>query len=141
VDAYRFVDRSAFEAHRHAGGFIETNQLADCLYGTPLPKDLTDTNRDLLLEIEVNGGRQVGKVIDDVLMVFIDTPGLAEQRARLRARGDDEEHVELRIKIGAAERVEAESLGYERVINDELERCVDEIERLINRRREETANS
>lgn len=134
-DAYHFVDRATFEAHLHSGGFIETNQLADCYYGTPLPKDLGDQDSDLLLEIEVNGGRQVRDVDPEVLLVFIDAPSLSEQRARLRARGDEEEHVELRVEIGAAERIEAETLGYERVINDDLERCVDEIERLINMHR------
>jgi len=134
-DAYHFVDRAAFEAQDEAGGFIETNQLADCLYGTPLPDPAATGERDLLLEIEVNGGRQVSDVIADLLLVFIDAPSLAEQRSRLRARGDDEAHVELRMNVGAAERKEAESLGYECVVNDDLERCVDEIEDLINRRR------
>ncbi len=133
-DAYVFVDRDEFIEHAEAGGFLETNELGEWLYGTPIPEGDLD-GRDILLEIEVNGGRQVVEVVPDALLVFVDAPSRDEQRSRLRGRGDDDQHIDMRMRIGDLERREAVRLGYCTVVNDDVERCVDEIRSLLQARR------
>jgi guanylate kinase len=129
-DAYRFVTRADFEAHRERGGFLETNEFLGNYYGTPVPAD--DDATDLLLEIDVNGARQVAGRHPDALMVFVDAPTRADQRARLEARGDGPEQVQERLAEGERERADAEALGYHVVINDELDRAVQEVLALVD---------
>lgn len=132
-DAYIFVDRAAFLAHRDAGGFLEWNEFLDRLYGTPVPD--VDDPRDLILEIDVAGGRQVLDRRPDALLVFVEAPDVDEQRRRLIGRGEDPERAEARISEGVRERVEAEMLGYTVVVNDDLAGAVAAIGSLIAERR------
>jgi guanylate kinase len=131
--AYHFSTREEFEAHRDAGGFLEWNEFHGNLYGTPLPD--APPNRDVLLEIDVNGGRQVRAHDPDALLIFIDAPSVDEQRERLVRRGDSVELAEARIREGERERRDAQTLGYVFVINDDIDRAVAEIRRTIAARR------
>jgi guanylate kinase len=131
--AYHFATREEFEAHRDAGGFLEWNEFHGNLYGTPLPK--APPGHDVLLEIDVNGGRQVRAHDPDALLIFIDAPSVEEQRQRLIGRGDSVELAEARIREGERERRDARALGYVFVVNDDIDRAVAEIRRLIAARR------
>jgi guanylate kinase len=79
-DAYVFVDRAAFVAHRATDGFLEWNEFHGNLYGTPVPPEVP--GRDVLLEIDVNGARQVHGRIPDALLLFVDVPDREVQRRR-----------------------------------------------------------
>jgi guanylate kinase len=136
-DAYVFVDRATFEAHRHAGGFLEWNEFHGNLYGTPLPS--AETTRDVLLEIDVNGARQVRERLADALLLFVDAPDREVQRRRLQGRGDPPERVEARIAEAARERRDAVALDCVFLVNDDLDRVVAEIRDLIEDRRSRTA--
>lgn len=131
--AYHFVDRSSFERRREEGGFLEWNEFLGNLYGTPLPDG--DAAGDLVLEIDVNGARQVAAVHPDALLVFIDAPDRLEQRRRLEERGDPPDAVERRLAEGERERELAVELGFVFVVNDELDRCLAELRALIEGRR------
>lgn len=128
-DAYVFVDRAEFEAHLAEGGFLEWNEFLGNLYGTPMPPRLPD--RDVLLEIDVNGAAQVARRMDDPLLIFVDAPSRSVQRERLEGRGDSADHVVERIEKAERERVMADELGALVVINDDLDAAVAEIERCI----------
>lgn len=129
ADAYVFVSWSEFDARRKAGGFLEWNEFLGCYYGTPVP-DRAD-ERDLLLEIDVAGGRQVLDQIPGALCLFVDAPDDEELRRRLTGRGDGPEQTDKRLTEAKRERVDADKLGYIRVVNGELDLAVAEVQSLI----------
>ena len=129
TDAYEFVDRIEFEARRDAGGFLEWNEFLGELYGTPLPED---DGRDLLLEIDVAGGRQVLDRCPDALLVFVDVPNEDELRRRLLGRGDAPERADRRVAEAVRERAEAQELGYLRVVNEDLADTVAAVRALVD---------
>ena len=126
-DAYVFVARADFEAHRAASGFLEWNEFLGELYGTPVP----DGDRDLLLEIDVAGGRQVLARRPDALCLFLDAPDDEELRRRLLGRGDPPERADQRVAEAARERAEAARLGYRTVVNDDFEDTVAAVRGLV----------
>ncbi|MCX7621480.1 MAG: guanylate kinase [Acidimicrobiales bacterium] len=134
ADAYHFVDRETFERHIDNGGFLEWAEFLGNLYGTPLP-DPTNRgadDRDLVLEIDVQGARQIKERFPDALLFFVDAPSVEEQRQRLLARGDDPAHVQKRIEKATEEREASCDLGAILVINDDLEAAVAQLRALID---------
>ncbi|HUP75354.1 MAG TPA: hypothetical protein VM282_20075 [Acidimicrobiales bacterium] len=131
--AYRYATREEFERHRERGGFLEWNQFHDNLYGTPVPDP--PAGHDILLEIDVNGGRQVRRHHRDALLIFVEAPSVEEQRRRLLRRGDSPVQAQARIREGDRERRDARTLGYRFVVNDDLDRAVAEIRQAIEERR------
>jgi guanylate kinase len=85
----------------------------------------------VLLEIDVNGGRQVSERNPEALLIFVDAPSIDAQRARLIGRGERPERADARIAEGIKERRESKRLGYHFVINDALDDAVDEVRALI----------
>ena len=132
-DAYTFVSTEEFEAAIEAGAFLEYDHHFGNYYGSPVPT--VDDGRDLILEIDVNGATQLFNNGHKALFIFIDTPSIDEQRARMLSRGDAEEKVEERMAGGERERELAEALPYVRIINDDLDRCTEEILGLIQQYR------
>jgi guanylate kinase len=129
ADAYHFVDRATFEARVDAGGFLEWAPFLDYLQGTPTPDP--PPGQDVLLEIDVQGGRQVRERYPDALLIFLDAPSPEVQRARLEGRGDTPERIAQRIALAERERADARELGATFVINDDLDRAVDEVAAVI----------
>lgn len=128
-DAYVFVDRATFEQRVAAGGFLEHAEFLGDLYGTPTPEP--DDERDLLLEIDVQGAAQVVGRFDDVLLVLLVAPSLEVQRQRLEARGDPPDHVARRMAHGEAEVAAGRDLGAVEVVNDDLAATVEELAHII----------
>jgi len=130
-DAYTFVDEETFLANLDAGGFLEWNHfLGIAYYGSPVPEERSA--HDLILEIDVNGARQVVERGIESLYVFIDTPSLEDQRNRLIGRGDSAEEVDRRMAAGQLERDKAASLPYTHVVNDDVNRAAAEVATLIS---------
>ena len=129
ADAYVFVDRPRFERAAAAGGFLEWAEFLGHLYGTPVPEPPAGT--DTLLEIEVQGARQVRRRVPEALLVFVVPPSSSEQERRLRERGDPEHQVRQRLAKAADEEAAAAELGAVEVVNDDLDRAVEEIAGLI----------
>lgn len=124
-DAYTFVSRQAFEEHIRNGGFLEWAEYVGNLYGTPLP-DARD-GKDLILVIEVQGAQQVLERVPGAVMILVVPPSREVQEARLRARGDYDEHIEARIAIAAEEERIGRELAHHVVVNDDLDGAVEEV--------------
>lgn len=128
-DAYVFVDRGTFERKVAEGGFLEHAEFLGNLYGTPVPDPEGD--RDVVLEIDVQGAAQVRSRDRAAMLIFLDAPSPEVQRQRLLGRGDDPGMVEQRLDVARSEAERAEKLGAIIVINDDLDTTVAEIHRLI----------
>ena len=124
---YTFVDRPTFEAQLARGGFLEFDEFLGNLYGTPVPDTLDDPDRDLLLEINVQGAEQVRRQRPDALVVLLVAPSREVQEARLRVRGDDDDHVARRLALADAEEEVGRALADAIVVNDDLDRAVAEV--------------
>ena len=134
-DAYVFATRQAFEERIADGGFLEWTEFLGNLYGSPLPE--LDTESDIVLEIELNGARQVKGAHPEALVVFVRPPSREEQQRRLQGRGDPEHHVVERLRKAEDEEREGAVLADEVVINDDFERAVAEIQGIIGAARAE----
>ena len=139
-DAYTFVDRPTFEAQAAAGGFLEWAELeANAeLYGTPWPEAPPDA--DVVLEIDVQGAAQVRERHPDAVVVLVVAPSPEEQADRMRRRGDDEHHIASRVALGAEEEERGRRLAAHVVVNDDLDRAVDELAGILLRHRDPSAS-
>ncbi|MGH9170352.1 MAG: guanylate kinase [Acidimicrobiales bacterium] len=129
TEAYWFVDKEAFEAKVAAGGFLEWASILGELYGTPLPDQ--PAGRDVVLEIDVQGARQIMASTPDALLVLITAPSVEVQVKRLRGRGDAEAHVQRRVALGRREEVEGRQIASRVVVNSDLDTTVDELLAII----------
>lgn len=132
-DAYVFTSRDAFERRIAAGGFLEWTTFLDNYYGTPLPD--AQPGRDTVLEIEVDGARQVKALHPDAVLIFVLPPSRDEQERRLRGRGDADHQVEQRVRKAEEEEPIGRALADHIVVNDDLDRTVDEMLAIIDRHR------
>jgi len=133
MEAYHFTSREVFEEHVGNGGFLEWVEFLDYLQGTPVPDP--PPGHDVVLEIDVYGAAQVRDLYPDAVLVFVDAPSRAAQRARLEERGDPPEKVDARLHKAAEEVARAEELGCVMIVNDDLDRAVTELEQVIRRAR------
>ena len=126
-NAYHFVSREEFQRLVDAGSFLEWAEYHGNRYGTSreaLEKPLARGN-DVLLEIEVQGARQVRDRRPDARLVFLLPPSMDALAARLRARGTESAvAVAERLRLAESELAQADGLFHYAVVNDDLESCV-----------------
>jgi guanylate kinase len=131
---YWFLQPEEFETLLETGDLLEWAEYNGRQYGT-LRKPVLDhlaAGEDVLLEIEVQGARQVRARHPEAVMFFIIPPGLEELEGRLRRRGDTSEaDIRMRLDIARREMEEAEILFDHVVVNDILERAIEEVDRLM----------
>lgn len=134
---YHFVPRARFAELAAAGAFLEHAEYAGNFYGTsfaaidgPLAEGV-----DLLLEIEVQGARQVRDRRPDARFVFLLPPSLGALEARLRGRGSDgPEVIRARLELARRELLAVQLFDYA-VVNDALEPCVAAVREIIDAER------
>jgi len=83
----------------------------------------------------VQGARQVVANVPDAVCVLMLAPSEAAQTARLRRRGDDDEHVQRRVELGRAEESEGRHLASHVIVNDSLEQTVEQLLAIIDQAR------
>ena len=131
---YFFLDTDHFKSLVEQDGFLEWAQVHDNYYGT-LKQSVVDhmnAGDQVILEIDVQGALQVRKALPEAHLVFIEPPSLEELERRLRQRGTETEDV-ISSRMKTAEVELAQKMEYDvQVVNDDLERAVDELVEVIN---------
>ena len=130
---YHFLTPEEFETHVRAGEFLEQATYSGNRYGTlrsEVERRLQD-GRPVVLEIEVQGARQVRTAMPEAVAVFIAPPTSEALRKRLLARGTDTpEQVDARLRT-AEQELEAQSEFAHVVVNDDLDRATDELAGIV----------
>jgi guanylate kinase len=128
---YFFLDRTAFERQVATGGFLEWAEFAGNLYGTPRAavQERLEAGRTVLLEIELEGARQVRRSFPAGFQVLLRPPSFEELERRIRGRGTDSEEAIARRLARAREELAAEAEFDAVVVNDDLERALVDLER------------
>jgi guanylate kinase len=132
---YHFLTPEQFGERVAAGEFVEHATYSGNMYGT-LRSELERRAREgnpVVLEIEVQGARQVREAIPESIAVFIAPPSLDALRVRLVGRGtDSSEEVEERLRTAERELEAQREFAYV-VVNDRLEQATDELEGIVRR--------
>lgn len=136
--SYKFVTEKEFVAHRESGGFLEWDQFLGNYYGTPVPDISPDAphEKDLLLEITLDGAQQIIKKYPQALLIFVDTPSKGEQKLRLKQRGGSASNRRKRLRRSKQERKMSKKLTDIHIVNDDLVAAVAEIGRIIETARQ-----
>jgi guanylate kinase len=129
-DAYVYTSRQAFEDRIASGGFVEWTDFLGSYYGTPTPTAPPGT--DVVLEIEVDGAQQVRRRHPDALLIFVLPPSREEQQRRLQVRGDPPDKVAARLRKAEDEEPVGKAISDYVVVNDSLDRTVDELLQIIH---------
>ena len=132
--SYYFVSKESFKEMIENGEFLEYAEYVNEFYGTPKKPiyDCIENGKDVLLEIEVQGARQVMDQMPQAVTVFIVPPDMEEQERRLRGRKTESED-KLASRLQRA-RLELEEKGFYMhvVVNDEVSRAAEEILSIID---------
>jgi guanylate kinase len=134
---YWFMTPEEFEKRLQNGDFLEHAEYAGNRYGT-LRSELKrvreqdgEEPRGLVLEIEIQGARQVREALPEAVQVFIEPPSLEALRTRLVGRGADEpETIERRLEVAERELQAKDEFQY-RIVNDRLEDAVARLADLV----------
>lgn len=130
---YHFIDNAAFEKGIADNRWAEWARVHDHYYGTEEKQlaDLLNTGRNVLLDIDVQGARQITKRFADCVTVFIEPPSMEILRQRLENRGSDSpETIQKRLKNAKAE-MACKGEYRHVVVNDDLDQAADALISLI----------
>jgi guanylate kinase len=134
---YYFLTDAEFNRRLAAGAFVEHALYAGHRYGT-LRSELarcTASGHPAVLEIEVQGARQVREAISGAVLVFIAPPSLETLRVRLEHRGTDSaETIARRLEVAEEELAAREEFQFV-IVNDQLDRAIAELDALYTRER------
>ncbi|MGH2846555.1 MAG: guanylate kinase, partial [Thermoleophilaceae bacterium] len=126
---YHFLSREDFDRRVAAGEFVEHAEYAGNRSGT-LKSELERPAQGIVLEIDVQGARQVRERLPDAVLTFIEPPSFADLERRLAARASDQpDQIERRL-AAALDELNAAGEFDHRIVNDDLERALDELAQL-----------
>ena len=130
---YFFLTPERFAQQVEEGGFLEWASFAGNRYGTPRApvEDKLAAGRPVLLEIELEGARQVRRSFPAGHQIFVAPPSFAELERRIRGRGTDAEEAIQRRLARAREELAAAAEFDAVLVNDHLEVASEELERLM----------
>jgi guanylate kinase len=134
---YHFVDEAEFRAIEVRGGFLEWAVVHGNLYGTSRAEVEPRLERglDVLLDIDVQGARQVRSHVPDAVKVIVFPPSREVLEARLKARASDAPEVVVRRLAAARKEMEEWGEFDYAIINEDLEAAVDELRSILVARR------
>ncbi|MBU0990468.1 MAG: guanylate kinase [Proteobacteria bacterium] len=130
---YHFVDEKTFTKMIDQGAFVEWAKVYDNLYGTSASglKDLTASWLDIVLDVDIQGGRNIKDHFPNSVLIFLIPPSLEVLELRLRERGtDDETVIRARMETAADDIRNCGWYDYI-IINDRLEKAIREAQSII----------
>lgn len=130
---YHFLDQAEFERRVQAGRFVEHATYSGNRYGTLASEieDRIEEGRPVILEVELQGARQIRNRIEDSVQVFILPPTVDALRERLESRGtDDEAAIDRRLETAATE-LEAASEFQHQIVNGDVDLATEELAAVI----------
>lgn len=131
--AYTFVSRERFRELAEAGAFLEWKEVHGNFYATPLEslERMLAAGLIAVLKIDVQGALTAMELRPDALAIFLMPPSMEELERRIRSRAtESEDTIQMRLR-NAREEIEIGRSYHHRVVNDEIERCVDRLEALL----------
>lgn len=134
---YHFVSVAEFQRMVQQDEFLEHNEVHDNIYGTSKAEVLPRlaAGQDVVLDIDVQGAREVRRVYPEAVAIFLFPSAPAELEKRLVTRGLDQEEAIRKRLINAAREIE-EAPGFDYVvINDDLDRATLELQSIVRARR------
>lgn len=130
---YYFISKDAFRQNIENGAMLEYAEYCGNFYGTPKApvQAWLDEGYDVVLEIEVQGGKQIKTVAPDCVSIFLVPPSLEVLEKRLRGRGTETEAV-IQERLAAAREEIPHVLDYDyTVVNDTVEQAVIDIQAIL----------
>jgi guanylate kinase len=132
---YFFVSKDEFQRMVSEGELLEHAIVYGQDKGVPRSpiRHALASGHDVLLRTDIQGARTIKRLVPGAITIFIGPPSEDELRRRVRERGgDSEEQVKLREEATREEMAAAAEFDYE-VVNDDLQKCADEIEAIMSR--------
>ena len=126
---YHFLDVGDFERRAEDGRLAEWASVHGCLYGTPRTEidDAARRGEHVVLDIDVQGARQIRASIEDAVLIFVLPPSVDIMMARLKGRGTEgREDIARRLRSALTELQALKDFDYV-VVNDDLDECISEI--------------
>lgn len=130
---YFFKSREQFEIMKKAQAFMEWAEFAGNCYGTPRAwvEQMLASGCDIILEIDVQGAKQVRKSHKEAILIFVSPPSFAALEERLRGRATETE-AKLTFRLNKAkEELEEKAIFHYEVINDNLEDAVNKLADIV----------
>jgi len=131
---YHFMSREEFRQRVEKGDFLEWAEVYENYYGTlrgTVQREL-DAGRNVLLEIDMNGAKQVRELMPEAVLIFLAPPSQQELARRLRERNTDSPE-EIAKRQHCLPDELAQQVYYDHVVvNDVLEDTVQQLRRIIN---------
>ncbi|BBD67799.1 guanylate kinase [Nostoc commune NIES-4072] len=130
---YYFISRSKFEQLLTEGEFLEWAEFAGNYYGTPREAVLNQIHfgKLVVLEIELEGARQIRASFPSALSIFILPPSFDELEKRIRDRAQDSEEAIARRLLRAQEEIQAADEFDIQIVNDDFETALNDIETVL----------
>lgn len=131
---YYFVTKEEFEKKIKDGDFLEYAQVQyNAYYGTPKKEviELLNSGKDVILEIDVQGAKQIKALYPETILIFIMAPSMTEVKKRIKMRGmENNEQIIARFKVAYNEINEINQYNYV-VVNDDLDMAVKKVEAIL----------
>jgi guanylate kinase len=134
---YFFVSTDQFERLVDEGKMLEWASVFDHFYGTPADyvEEQRASGRDVILEIDVQGARQVNERVPDAVLILLKPPTMDELARRLRGRMTESEE-KIARRLDEAKRELSTASWFDHVlVNEDLDRTVSEVAAIIEEAR------
>ena len=130
---YFFIEKEEFTKMIESGEFLEYAQIYDNFYGTPKAAiiECLEKGQDVILEIEMQGARQIKEVYPEGVFIFVLPPSLEELKSRIVGRGTEtQEEIEKRFSCAFEEINQIVNYDYF-IVNEDIEKSVSDVEAII----------